>query len=774
MSADTIFEIYEEVLNEKSVPGARSAPSLVFQRFPMISISKLVRRANHLLRNVRKYRTPLLIGLSLVVFGATLMPQVINMESIVKLEGQSLDARFRLRRDIAGSALFQRFFPRLARYDFGHPQVALVGITQKSLDQTSLQEFLQDSPAIVKMAEGFWPFPRATYAYVLDRLFELGAKTVAIDILYASNRPGDDEFNEALKRHAGKVVLARSKVLEIAESGDKQWKMVPPNELLSETVGPDHIGFAFFQPDAFGGVVRRLNLRTSQMKESDLPEFSTQDDWIRFAPLAVANFLGKPPAEGHHIINYQGASGTIRVFPIEEIFSDRVMHGVKGPDGTYIKDPYPEYEGGQVFKDKLVFLGPIAETMHDEHSTPLGFMPGVEIHAQLASALLANKPILELHKQYEKWIVLAQIAIAFILLLKIERVIARLGLGMLVILGYMVLAVVLFWSERLVIPLAIPILATLIISGVITSLDFAVEQLEKAHVRSVLDKYVSSNVASLVIGQGDSFESALKGVTKPVSVLFSDIRSFTTWSESCSPEQLVAQLNEYFLPMVDKVLTQGGTLQKFIGDAIMAVWGDTHSLGLDVDARGAVRAAIQMRDALKVANADWKDRPDRKVLSTGIGINHGSVVVGEVGHPQRMEFTVLGDGVNLAARLESSTKQFGCDILVGETAEALTREHFVFRKIDRVVFKGKTEPIDVFSPIGEMGILVPDWIHRYHGAIDLYRNQEFQEAKTKFGEVLEELHGEDFMSKWYQQRCDHFMVEPPAPNWNGSWVLSEK
>jgi adenylate cyclase len=745
-------------------------------------MSKLVRKANHLLRTLHRFRTPLLVVASLLVFGATQVPWLANSESLVKLEGQSLDTRFRLRRDISNNGLFQRYFPEMAAYDFGHPKVALVGITQRSLDQGLLEPFLNDSKAIELMASGAWPFPRATYAYVLDRLFELGAKTVAMDILFASNREGDEAFNEALKRHAGKVVLARSKVSEANESGGKHWQIVTPNSLLAETVGPDGIGFAFFEPDKFGGVVRRLNLRTSQMKESDFPEMSTEDDWIRFAPLAVSKFLGQPPAEGRHIINYQGGAGTFHVYPIEELFSERLIRGVKGPDGDYLKGPDgeyigkpdPSYEEGNAFKDKLVFLGPIAETMHDEHSTPLGYMPGVEIHAQLAAALLANQPILELPQRYERWIVLGLVSIAFLLLLKIERVFARLALGGAVVGVYILLALVLFWTQRLAIPIAVPMLAMLVISGSITALDFAVEQLERAHVRSVLDKYVSSNVASLVIGQGDSFETALRGVTKPVSVLFSDIRSFTTWSESCPSEQLVAQLNEYFLPMVDKVLTQGGTLQKFIGDAIMAVWGDTHSLGLDVDARGAVRAAIQMREALKVANAGWRGRPDRMELSTGIGINHGRVVVGEVGHPQRMEFTVLGDGVNLAARLESSTKQFGCDILVGETAEALTRDHFVFRRIDRVVFKGKTEPIDVFTPMGETGILVPDWLGRYHGAIDLYRNQEFQEAKTKFGEVLEELGGQDFMSKWYQKRCDHFMAEPPAPDWNGSWVLSEK
>ena len=128
--------------------------------------------------------------------------------------------------------------------------------------------------------------------------------------------------------------------------------------------------------------------------------------------------------------------------------------------------------------------------------------------------------------------------------------------------------------------------------------------------------------------------------------------------------------------MVGSVLQHNGTLQKFIGDAIMAVWGDTHSKGIEADALQGVTAALQMRGALAKLNASWKENPDRTKLSIGVGVNHGEVIVGNIGHPQRMEFTVLGDGVNLAARLESATKQFHTDILVGEQVEKLDPRTF--------------------------------------------------------------------------------------------------
>src|ERR1700685_2804810 len=184
-------------------------------------------------------------------------------------------------------------------------------------------------------------------------------------------------------------------------------------------------------------------------------------------------------------------------------------------------------------------------------------------------------------------------------------------------------------------------------------------------------------------------------------------------TETSDANKLVAQLNEYFLEMVGMVLKEGGTLQKFIGDAIMAAWGDTHSESLEIDAQRAVSAALQMRGALVKLNERWKNEKDRPKLSIGIGVNHGDVIVGNIGHPQRMEFTVLGDGVNLAARLESATKQFHADILIGETVEKLTRDHFVYRTVDLMTVKGKTKPVEVFALLSERSVPPPAWLEMY-------------------------------------------------------------
>jgi adenylate cyclase len=222
------------------------------------------------------------------------------------------------------------------------------------------------------------------------------------------------------------------------------------------------------------------------------------------------------------------------------------------------------------------------------------------------------------------------------------------------------------------------------------------------------------------------------------------------------------------------VLHQDGTLQKFIGDAIMAVWGDTHSAGAGGDAARAVRTGLEMREALAQLNALWKDQPDRVPLQIGVGINHGEVICGEMGHPQRMEFTVLGDAINLAARLETATKQFRCDVLVGQSVEELTRAEFIYRRVDLLRLKGKTKPVEVYIPLSTQATPPPGWLAGYHDAIELYRARRFEEAMAGFRETHAQIGGEDFLCQMYLERCQIFANHPPGPDWDGAHTLTEK
>ncbi len=740
-----------------------------------MKLSTLIRKVNAYLRIARNHRRWVILGMAVVSLAVAYILSnglIIGNRGIIppselihKAEGYSID---------------ERFIKRNANPLGAHPNTALVGINTSSLDQGQIAALIETAEkeeqerkaagktqavpyieALKLMQAGTWPMDRRIYPYAIERLFELGAKVVAIDVLFISTKAEDVDFAAVLKKHQGKVVLASGKNVQTDSEGSTSVQLLRPNETLINALGEDGIGYIFYDPDT-DGVIRRVNRKTSEMKESGFAHLSQADDWTRFSPSAVAKFRGEPVEQDLEFINYRGASGTHMVLPIEELFVDRFIEND------------PRYQGGQAFKDKIVFIGPIAEAFHDQHPTPLGVQPGVEIHQHYADSLLDRLSIHGFPRDKEVFLWVGMILVAALLAFFVESVLWRVVAGAAAVAAYLYGAFYCFTDMRIVIPVVLPLIAFISTGGLATVFDFAVEQIERAHVKGVLDKYVSKNVANLVVNQGDSFEQALRGVTKPVSVLFSDIRGFTTLSESRSPETLVSQLNEYFGQMVEKVLDQGGTLQKFIGDAIMAVWGDTHSLGLNTDCTNAVRAALQMRTALEELNKGWAGRDDRLELSIGVGINHGTVVVGELGHPRRMEFTVLGDGVNLAARLESATKQFGCDILVGETAYELTKDAFLFRRVDRAVFKGKTQPIRVFTPLGEAGMPVPEWLTRYHNAMDLFYEQKFALAKERFAAVNAEMGGDDFLCLMYKKRCDHFIAEPPAPDWDGRWVLSEK
>jgi len=161
-------------------------------------------------------------------------------------------------------------------------------------------------------------------------------------------------------------------------------------------------------------------------------------------------------------------------------------------------------------------------------------------------------------------------------------------------------------------------------------------------------------------------------------------------------------------------------------------------------------------------------------LNIGIGINHGEVIVGSLGHPKRMEYATIGDGINTAARLETATKQFGCTVLIGEAVENLTRQWFLYRKVGSVQFKGKLNVIEVFTPLGETGTASPPWLERYHAAIALYRQRSFTEALAGFEAVAIEIGGNDRLCEMYIDQCRAFMVNPPPPDWDGAWTLTEK
>ncbi len=306
--------------------------------------------------------------------------------------------------------------------------------------------------------------------------------------------------------------------------------------------------------------------------------------------------------------------------------------------------------------------------------------------------------------------------------------------------------------------------------------EYAIERLEKLRTRRTLERYVSKNLVREILENPDSYYSSLKGVRVPVTILFSDLIGFTTLAEKADPEALVAQLNEHLGRMTSVIFSNGGTLDKFIGDAIMAVWGNVRSLGMAQDAKHCARAALGMRRELRQLNEKWRGE-GRMGLGMAIGINQGEVIVGNVGSQERMDPTVIGDAVNLASRLEALTRVYGIDILVGASAAELVRDEVYLRSVARVQVKGKIKPVDVFTFVGSHDEkLDPEflkWLETYEEGLEKFRVRDFTEAKILFSRFLE-FYPDDRLAKMYLERALEYEQAPPDEAWEAVEVFEKK
>jgi adenylate cyclase len=290
-------------------------------------------------------------------------------------------------------------------------------------------------------------------------------------------------------------------------------------------------------------------------------------------------------------------------------------------------------------------------------------------------------------------------------------------------------------------------------------------------VKATMARYMDPGLADQLLASG---EDALGGKSSVASVLFTDIRSFTTLTEELGPQGTVSLLNEYFTLMVDCILREGGMLDKFIGDAIMSIFGVPIAHSDDEDR--AVRAAIAMLTTLAQHNHD-RAVHGMKPIDMGIGINTDEVVSGNIGSPKRMDYTVIGDGVNLASRLESACKTYGSKILVSEYTYRKLRGTYRAREVDRIIVKGKTQPVGVYEILDyhtdETFPYLMEALNQFKFGLAEYRARRFEKAAGVFTEVLK-LHPTDKPSALYAERCRHFIANPPPDDWNGVWIMHDK
>ena len=435
------------------------------------------------------------------------------------------------------------------------------------------------------------------------------------------------------------------------------------------------------------------------------------------------------------------------------------------------------YGDGSFFRNKVVLIGAASQIAHDVVVTPMTpNMPGPVLHLQtIASAMqhefLRTTPLTTDYALlgaagFFAWGLIAFVRRPFICILTLLGVTA----------AYLVVARISYDRAGLLV-ITVPVLGAFLLSGLFSlGLEYILERIEKLRTRRTLERYVSKNLVKEILDNPGSYYSSLRGVRIPATVLFSDVVGFTALTENADPEALVRQLNEYLSRMTAAVFDNGGTLDKFIGDAVMAVWGNVRSRGRAEDAKSAARAALAMRRELWTLNQRWFAE-GIVPFAIGVGINQGDVLVGNIGSQQKADPTVIGDAVNLASRLEGLTRTYGVDILLGPSATELVRDEFYVRSVARVQVKGKTEPAEISALLGPRDKPFDEDLLRalemYEEGFRKFRARDFADAGELFARFLK-LYPEDVLANTYYDRAIGYQKEPPNEAWNAVEVFKRK
>jgi adenylate cyclase len=322
-----------------------------------------------------------------------------------------------------------------------------------------------------------------------------------------------------------------------------------------------------------------------------------------------------------------------------------------------------------------------------------------------------------------------------------------------------------------VLNLLYPPLALLLGFVVLNGYQLVFEQAEQRALRRVLNRYLSPAVAAEVAREPDQIN--LGGDLRTMTVLFSDIRGFTTLAERTPPRELVALLNEYLTAMVEVLFKHGGTLDKYMGDAIMAFWNAPQP-----QPDHAVRAchtALEMGATLDRLRAQWMAR-GVPALDIGIGLNTGPMIFGNMGSVLRTDFTVIGDSVNLGSRLEGLNKEYGTRIIIGASTREAAGDAFEYRFLDLVAVKGKTEPVAIYELLAVAGTLPParaPVLATYARGLEAYQARDWAAASAAFGEALD-LDPADGPSLLYRARAAEYLAAPPPATWDGVYVATHK
>ncbi|NQZ14841.1 MAG: CHASE2 domain-containing protein [Alphaproteobacteria bacterium] len=689
-------------------------------------------------------------------------------------------------------------------------------------------------------ALGQWPWPRTVVAKLVQNLTDLGAKVIAFDMVFAEqdrtsprhiaqnlpdmddtqviksalkNLPDNDYIFSQTIKSSGNVVTGFSRAKEDETRRNPHLVsaptvLVPNQSVFKKSISaPEGVatnlpifsklaaGNGHFMATPEGdGIIRRVQSFYRFPKEPQGKELSKLYPSLALEALRVyVDPKAKYILQTNKTAQLFDSKYIIRLdqyrIPMNERLKMWVYYRDIG-DSDYVSahkiiNNETKESLRSSIEDKIVFIGTSAEGLRDIRSTPLGlFEPGVEVHANVLEQILQGSYLTRPDKIVDKEAVVILAAGLSILLLAAFIHLFWVGLVTFSLIGAMFGGSWYAFSEMGLLLDPVYPSAVLFVLFIFTALlAYVRSESEKSHIRGAFGYYISPDYMEELTKNPDSLK--LGGETKELSIMFTDIRSFTKISESLEPEELTQLMNDFLTPMSDLVMDNKGTIDKYMGDAMMAFWNAPLD---DTDhARNACLTALKMNEALVPVNDAITEKAkekgeEPKLLSAGIGINTGSCSVGNMGSQQRFAYSALGDSVNLASRLEGQTKTYGVDVLVGEETRNQVRD-LAFIELDLIQVIGKEQPVRVFTLIGDVEIAnnkaFKKWQAAHNGMMAAYRAGDFDCAIQDLKEAREaaDAFEENMLAYYYdiyKKRIMALIKKPPQGDWDGVFVATSK
>ncbi len=519
---------------------------------------------------------------------------------------------------------------------------------------------------------GQWPWPRGVYATLVKQLEKAKPRVVGFDVMLSErSRLGvedDATLARALERTPLQIVFPIEAQSIVPREGEAyaEGKIVPLKEFKGKNVSFGIVNI-ILDPDGFA---RRFPGKTL------FSQSETQETFSHFARVITEKSGFTLPLgtyDGIERIVYQGKPGSFERISLSEILNGKNLESLSG---------------------KIVLIGATAPDLHDEAPTPVSHgkaMPGVEIHANISAQILSGSHLVLLHPLATLlWIVVLVFLLALFFMYR-EGVIPHVFLAFILSAVSLVTSIVLF-EKGVVVNILHTVFAPLVAVSVFVAYEYIIGEEKRRELEGVFSKYVSRGVLEEILQNPGKV--TLGGEERVITVLFSDIRGFTTLSESVTPAELVRILNIYFTAMTEEIMKEDGVLDKFVGDAVMAFWGAP--LHQPDHADRAIRAAKGMERRLEELNEVFKKEgtPEIKI---GIGLYTGEAIAGNVGSSERFNYTVMGDTVNVSSRLEGLTKNYGVMLIVGQSTKESAQGNWKFKELDTTQVKGRNEPVHIYS-----------------------------------------------------------------------------